>query len=174
MSWLSWRLGEKRLLPPDSRPNSNFLAVPEYNQNAESQAGPSLHISHPAAGKGFCAIAILILGLGIGANTAIFSVVNALLFRRCLSATPRASASNVQWGVVRQTLILAFAGIATGIAGSLAAARLLSSLLYGVSAEDPATFAAMIAALAAVAAFAGYIPARRASRIDPMAALRIE
>jgi ABC-type antimicrobial peptide transport system permease subunit len=121
---------------------------------------------------GFAALALLLASLGI------YGVVSYSVTQRTREIGVRmalgASASNVQWGVVRQTLILAFAGIATGIAGSLAAARLLSSLLYGVSAEDPATFVAMIAALAAVAAFAGYIPARRASRIDPIAALRIE
>jgi predicted permease len=121
---------------------------------------------------GFAALALLLASLGI------YGVVSYSVTQRTREIGVRmalgASASNVRWGVVRQTLILAFGGIAAGIAGSLAAARLLSSLLYGVSAEDPATFVAMIAALAAVAALAGYIPARRASRIDPMAALRME
>jgi len=121
---------------------------------------------------GFAGLALLLASLGI------YGVVSYSVTQRTREIGVRmalgASASNVQWAVVRQTIALALAGIAAGIVGSLAAARLLSSLLFGVSAEDPITFGAMVAALVSVAAFAGYIPARRASRIDPMAALRMD
>jgi ABC-type antimicrobial peptide transport system permease subunit len=53
-------------------------------------------------------------------------------------------------------------------------ARSLGGLLFGVSANDPATFVAMLLVLALVATVAGYVPARRASRIDPLVALRVE
>ena len=85
-----------------------------------------------------------------------------------------ATAANVQLSVIRQTLLLAITGTLIGAAGSLAAARLLASQLFGVGGTDPLTFAAMTAVLTATAALAGYVPARRASRIDPMAALRSE
>ena len=64
-------------------------------------------------------------------------------------------------------------GIALGLTGALALTRALSSLLYGVGATDPATFAAVALLFLVVALAASYIPARRATRIDPMAALRV-
>lgn len=69
---------------------------------------------------------------------------------------------------------LAGLGVAIGLGVSLATTRLLSSLLFGVSATDPATFAAVAIALSAVALLASYIPARRTLRLDPNHALRNE
>jgi len=74
--------------------------------------------------------------------------------------------------VLAQALSLTAAGIVAGIAGALAATRLLSSLLYGISPTDPATFAGSALLLAGVAAAASYLPTRRAARVDPMVALR--
>jgi len=85
-----------------------------------------------------------------------------------------ARAGEVQAGIVRQTLLLAAAGIALGMAGSWALGRTMQSLLYGVTAGDPITFAGMLGVLTAVALMAGYLPARRASRIDPATILRAE
>ena len=76
--------------------------------------------------------------------------------------------------ILKQGLTLILIGIAAGIAGALAAARAMSSLLYGVSAADPATFAAISLMLLAVALLACYLPARRAAKVDPMVALRFE
>ena len=76
--------------------------------------------------------------------------------------------------VVGQGLTLAVVGVAVGIAAALVVTRVLSSLLFGVSALDPLTFGAVLSLLVAVAAVASYLPARRAARVDPLVAMRGE
>src|SRR3984885_5044739 len=76
--------------------------------------------------------------------------------------------------VVRQGMILAGIGVVIGLAASLGLNRFLATLLFGVKATDPITYAAVAAILISVALLASYIPARRATRIDPMIALRYE
>jgi ABC-type antimicrobial peptide transport system permease subunit len=76
--------------------------------------------------------------------------------------------------VLGQGLRLVLAGLAAGVAASILLTRLMNSLLYGVSAYDPVTFLGVAMLLIAIAALAGYLPARRASRIDPLTALRVD
>ena len=83
-----------------------------------------------------------------------------------------ATETRVQLDVIWKTLRLALAGIAVGIIASLAVARLIASLLFNTAPTDPLTFVGMVVILAAVALLAGYLPARRASTIDPLTALR--
>jgi ABC-type antimicrobial peptide transport system permease subunit len=85
-----------------------------------------------------------------------------------------AQCENVLWLVLRETLALALLGIVIGIPSALAAARLIASMLFGLSPSDPPTIAAVSLLLLLVALFAGYLPARRASAIDPIVAMRTE
>jgi putative ABC transport system permease protein len=85
-----------------------------------------------------------------------------------------ASAGHVKAMVVRQGLRLTVVGVVIGMAAALALTRFLASVLYGVEAKDPMVFATAPAILALVALLAAWIPARRASRVDPIVALRYE
>jgi predicted permease len=83
-----------------------------------------------------------------------------------------ATAPQVQAGVIGKALKLAGMGVVAGAIGSVAAARWIEALLFGTKPTDPWTFLVIVLLLVTVALLAGYLPARRASRIDPMAALR--
>ena len=76
--------------------------------------------------------------------------------------------------VVGQAMVLTVAGIVVGAAGALALTRLMTKLLFDVTPDDPLTFAAVAALLGGVAALASYLPGRRATRVDPVVALRAE
>jgi len=85
-----------------------------------------------------------------------------------------AGQGTVRTMVLRDVAILVALGLSAGIGLSLAGGRLVESFLFGIKASDPAALAGAVVLLAVVAAFAGYLPARRASRVDPMVALREE
>jgi putative ABC transport system permease protein len=85
-----------------------------------------------------------------------------------------ATAGDVKRLVVRQGMTPALLGVALGAVGALAATRLMSSLLYGVTATDPLTFLVVALFLGGIALLASYVPARRATRVEPVTALRQE
>lgn len=119
---------------------------------------------------GFAAFALILASLGIYAVIS-FSVsqrVQEIGIRMALGA----SATDLQSRIVLRTLGLATLGLALGMAASRALSSALGSLLFGVTSGDPVTFIEVGTLLVAVAAIAGYIPAWKASRIDPMVALR--
>jgi predicted permease len=78
------------------------------------------------------------------------------------------------WMVLRETVLLVTLGIAIGLPAALAATRLIQDYLFGLKPTDPATIGVAVMMLAAIAVLAGYLPARRAARVDPMTALRYE
>jgi putative ABC transport system permease protein len=90
--------------------------------------------------------------------------------RVALGASPR----QVLLPVVREGLVLALTGITIGLAGAFAAARMLTTFLFGVGASDPLTFAGVAVLLLGVALLASYVPSRRALKVDPIVALRAE
>jgi ABC-type antimicrobial peptide transport system permease subunit len=76
--------------------------------------------------------------------------------------------------ILRQVLVLVAVGLAVGVPSAMGASRLVESFLFGVKATDPLTLTFAAAVLVVAALLAGYVPARRASRTDPLAALRQE
>ena len=136
---------------------------------AESTAEPRFQARLLGA---FSILALILAAVGIYGVLA-YSVTqrtHEIGIRMALGAERR----NVLSLVLGRTLLLAIAGIALGTAGALAATRVLARFLYEIKPTDPATFTGVATLLACVALLAGWIPARRATKVDPMVALRYE
>ena len=120
----------------------------------------------------FAGLATLLAAVGIFGvmNYSVQLRTREIGLRMALGAQP----GRVLMLVLRQGLILTLIGIGVGLAGALALSRVMSGLLYGVTASDPATFAAIVVVLGVVSLIACYIPARRATRVDPLIALKYE
>lgn len=120
---------------------------------------------------GFAGFALVLASLGI------YAVISYSVNQRTQEIGIRmalgASAETLERSILLETLGLAGMGMIVGVVASWALARALSGLLFDVTPSDPVTFLGMLVILTGVAAVAGYLPARRASRIDPMAALRM-
>lgn len=120
----------------------------------------------------FAIVALLLAAVGVYAVIAssVASGTREFGIRMALGATPR----QLVRAVVRRAMVLALFGVLAGSAGALWGGRLLTSLIYGVPAKDLPTLAAAVAVLLLAAAVASWMPARRASRVDPVTALRAQ
>jgi len=136
---------------------------------AQSTAAPRFYLLLLGA---FAAVAVVLAAVGIYGvmSYSVSRRTNEIGIRMALGAKP----ADVLRLIVGQGMVVALGGAVVGLAGALGLTRLMSSLLYGVGASDPATFLAVSLLLGAVALAASYLPARRATRIDPLTALRCE
>lgn len=169
--------GDPERVLAEARAQVRSLApdLPIYNGRsldeavAESVARPRFYMVLLGT---FAALALVLAAVGI------YGVISYLVTQRTQEIGIRialgATRERVLGMVVGQGIGMALAGAALGVAGALALTRGMSSLLYGVSATDPATFAGVAAVLVLVAVLASYLPARRAARIEPQLALRGE
>ena len=167
-------------LPPGSLAGSVLATLREINprQPAAEFKPIKMLVSHAVSGRQFFMLLVLsfaTLGLLLAA-LGIYGVISYSVTRKTQEIGIRmalgATAGLVRRDVMTSTLRLALIGIAIGVSASLAAGKMIASLLFETSPWDAGTYVAMAVGLLAVAAFSGYIPAFRASRINPMVALR--
>jgi putative ABC transport system permease protein len=136
---------------------------------SSSVAGPRFNTTLLSIFAGV-ALVLTLVGLYGVMSYSVAQRTNEIGIRLALGAQTR----DVLWMIVKQGSILIVLGLAIGLVGAFAATRLIASLLFGVTAKDPFTFVAAAVLLAVVALLACYIPAWRATKVDPLKALRYE
>jgi predicted permease len=167
-------------LPPAALATSVMHALQEINPGQPATEFKPIQglVDHATSPRRFFVLLVgtfACLGLLL-ASLGIYGVISYSVMRQTQEIGIRmalgAKQSWVQFDVIWKTLRLALIGIVVGIIASLVFARLIASLLFQTAPSDPLTFVGMVALLGVVALLAGYLPARRASKIDPMVALR--
>jgi predicted permease len=167
-------------LPPATLAASVLYALRELNpKQPAAEFQPIRNIVDRAVSprRFFMLLVAAFAGLGLLlAALGIYGVISYSVTQRTQEIGIRmalgATTADVQLGVIGKTLRLTLIGIAAGSIASLVVARAITTLLFGTTPADPFTFAAVVFTLAMVAFFAGYLPARKASHINPMVALR--
>lgn len=167
-------------LPPDVLASSVMATLRQINPGQPATEFRPIQglVDHAVSPRRFFVLLVDIfaaLGLFL-ASLGIYGVISYSVTQRTQEIGIRmalgASRSRVQFAVMWKTLRLALLGILVGLAASFAATRMIATLLFGTTPTDPVAFVATVVTLVAVAFIAGYLPARRASLIDPMVALR--
>jgi ABC-type antimicrobial peptide transport system permease subunit len=167
--------------PPELLTAAVRARVRALDPNVPVQLAPlQTFVARSVAGRRFAAgllsgFALLAVGL---AALGIYGVLAFAVAQRQREIGVRmalgAGRGDVRRMVVRDGMRAVIPGVVLGLAGALAVSRLLRGMLYGVSASDPLTFLSVAAVLTAVALLATWLPARRATRVDPMIAIRAE
>ena len=155
-----------RLLDPD-QPITNVRTMDDLLSRALSSAKFSMWLLGLFAGLGLLLAAIGIYGVMV---TAVAQRTHEIGLRMALGAQGR----DVLWLVIRQGMLPVLIGVGVGLGAAVGLTRLMSTLLFEVSATDPLTLAVITVLLTIVALLACYIPARRATKVDPLVALRYE
>src|ERR1700761_3789175 len=167
-------------LPPAALARSVMTTLRRINPGQPATEFKSIQrlVDHATSPRRFFVLLVgVFAGLGLLlASLGIYGVISYSVTRQRPEIGVRmalgATETRVQLDVIWRTMRLALVGVSIGILGSLAASRLIASLLFRTAPSDPLTFVGMVVLLGAVALLAGYLPARRASRTDPMIALR--
>jgi predicted permease len=167
-------------LPPTALATTVMSTLREINPGQPATEFKPIQalVDHATSPRRFFVLLVgIFAGLGLLlASLGIYGVISYSVTRQTQEIGIRmalgATESRVQLDVIRKTLRLALIGIVAGTIGSFAVARLISSLLFHTAPTDPLTFLAMVLLIGAVALLAGYLPARRASKIHPIIALR--
>jgi predicted permease len=168
-------------LPPDVLASSVMSTLRELNPGQPATEFRTIQqlVDHAISPRRFFVwLVSLFAALGlILASLGIYGVISYSVSRQTQEIGIRmalgATANRVQFSVISRTLRLALAGIAIGTVASFIVAKAIASLLFATDPSDPPTFATTILMLSGIAILAGYIPARRASHVDPMTALRV-
>jgi predicted permease len=167
-------------LPPASLATSVMHTLREINPGQPATEFKPIQalVDHATSPRRFFVLlvgAFACLGLLL-ASLGIYGVISYSVTRQTQEIGIRmalgATQSSVQFDVIWKTFRLALIGVAVGVVASLVLSRLIASLLFRTAPTDPLTFVGMVALLGLVALLAGYLPARRASKVDPMVALR--
>ena len=151
-------------------PNLPLMNMTTQAEEIEGRLAQERLFAQAYALFGLLAVSLASIGLFGLMSYSVARRTNEIGVRMALGARP----GDVISMVMRESMVMVAAGIAIGLAGTVAAGRLIASLLFGLSPTDPPTVLPAVAVMMAASAAAGYLPARRAARLDPMAALRCE